>query len=159
MKQKRDPSVIKPPPLPTTSYKRLSPIPILKTHLTVVAEPILPYTLPSDLMQRNFLERSIITLEFALRSIEFSLNKGGQLRAWFKLWCLLLLYTSIPILLITPILSFLIHEFNGISSYLLLTSRDLFYSILYISGGIVTLILLLLFIRKLLRLLIVHLLQ
>lgn len=158
MRQKKDPGIVKPPPSPKL-HNNHSIQNRLKPYVCIISEPINPFQVPQDLIERNFIERSVITLEFALKSVEYSLSPHGQLRAWFKFWCLLFLYSSIPILLITPILSFLLHEFTGISNDLLLTSHDLFYSILYLSGGTITLILLLLLIRKLIKALFLHLLH
>lgn len=136
---------------PESSPKSTSLPQVLKNQLIIPPKSISPPTVSADLPTKSFLERSAESLSFTLASIEYSLSPSGALRSWVKFWILLCLYVSIPILLFTPLISYVMQEFSIITQDFYTGSQYLCHSMFYVGTIVLVVVVLLALLKSFLR--------
>lgn len=67
--------------------------------------PVNSPTIHSDALREPFLIKTTFSLMYFILLVEHKLSPSGRLRAWFKLNLLLMLWISIPTLMILPFLT------------------------------------------------------
>jgi hypothetical protein len=115
--------------LPEPTQNRKSFLPALHSE----AKPINPPAIIPDLEQQNFLIRVAESIFFTLQFIEYAISPNGTLRFWIKCCLYLFIYLSIPIILFTPLIMYLSQEFVPLSEYLLETSVNLSFTLIFLA--------------------------
>ena len=120
------------------------------THLTIPIKPIYPPAIP-NLENECFLTRSMDSVEYVAKSVEYSLSPSGALRSFIKFWILLSIYLAVPPVFIIPVLLFIITDLQQLAISGEDLSQHLFQSLLYLAGGVLSVIVVLWFVRRFLR--------
>lgn len=120
------------------------------THLSIPIKPIYPPAIP-NLDNECFLTRSFDSVAYVSKSVEYSLSPSGALRSFIKFWILLSMYLAIPPVFIIPVLLFIISDLQQLSISAEDVSQHLFQSLLYLAGGVFSVVVVLWFVRRFLR--------
>jgi len=96
-----------------------------------------------ELTGHAFLTRAAEVLRYHMLMLEYSLSRGGGLRAWFKLNLLLGLVLAVPGILVVPAVTLVLSGLASWSALLLLTLRNLAFAMLW---GILCLVIIVTFV-------------
>lgn len=94
-------------------------------------QPIEKPTIDNELPSYPFLIRSVEVLKYQMLRLEYSLSRGGGLRAWFKLNLLVAFLLAIPALLVVPVVTALLSGLASWSAFLYQTMRNLTMTLMW----------------------------
>lgn len=86
-----------------------------------------PPMVDPSLHQLTWIERSAEVTRHSLHSLEYWASPGGTLRAWLKLNAQAMLVLAIPSLLVIPLITFAIGQFNSWTVSLAQTTNTLLF--------------------------------
>lgn len=86
-----------------------------------------PPTVDPNLHQLTWIERTAEVTRHSLQSLEYFASPGGTLRAWLKLNAQACLVLVIPSLLVIPLITFAISQFNAWTLSLAQTTNTLLF--------------------------------
>jgi hypothetical protein len=96
--------------------------------------PILQPAIDPGLAELNGVERIAEALRYKILQLEYTLSRGGGLRAWLRLNLLLGLLLCVPALLLVPVVTLLLNSFTTWSALLLLIALNVLYAVLVIAA-------------------------
>lgn len=76
-----------------------------------------PPEINSELPYLPLFERIVESIRYNILLTEYSLSSNGGLRAWFKFNLMIFLFLFIPLMMFTPLITYIFYSFANISEY------------------------------------------
>ena len=94
----------------------------------------------ADLTEMSAVERIAEVLRYKLLQLEFSISRGGGIRAWLRLNLFLTAVLAIPALFVVPVVTWLMGSFVTLSELLLAVAQNLLSTLITIITFVILLL-------------------